>query len=84
MSDLTLDTIAKMAGVSPATVSRVLNNYPNVRESTRNRVQQIIDETGFRPNLAARSLASQKTSLLGLVIPRSIHGFFRSPARRRT
>ena len=79
MTDLTLDTIAKMAGVSRATVSRVLNDYPNVRESTRKRVQKIIDETGFQPNLAARSLASQKTKLLGLVIPRSVHGFFSDP-----
>jgi LacI family transcriptional regulator len=79
MSDLTVDAIAKMAGVSRATVSRVLNHFPNVRESTRNRVQQIIDETGFQPNLAARSLASQKTKLLGLVIPRNVHGFFTDP-----
>ncbi|MBN1669339.1 MAG: LacI family DNA-binding transcriptional regulator [Anaerolineales bacterium] len=79
MNDLTLDDIAKLAGVSKATVSRVINDYPNVRESTRRRVQQVIDETGFRPNFIAQSLVSKNTRLLGLVIPRNVHGFFSDP-----
>lgn len=79
MTNLTLDDIAKMAGVSRATVSRVINNHPNVRQKMRDRVQEIIDETGYQPNLAARSLVSQETKLIGLVIPRGIHGFFTDP-----
>jgi LacI family transcriptional regulator len=79
MSDLTLDDIAKLAGVSRATVSRVVNDHPNVSVTKREHVQQIIDETGYQPNLAARSLVSQRTKLLGLVIPRSVHGFFTDP-----
>jgi LacI family transcriptional regulator len=79
MSNLTLNDIAKIAGVSRATVSRVINNHPNVRQSVRDQVQKIIDETGYQPNLAARSLASQETKLIGLVIPRGIHGFFTDP-----
>lgn len=79
MSDLTLDDIAELAGVSKATVSRVINDYPNVRQSTRERVQKVLDETGFRPNFVAKSLASKTTKLLGLVIPRSVHGFFTDP-----
>jgi len=79
MSNLTLDDIAKMAGVSRATVSRVINDHPNVRQTLRDRVKSIIDETGYQPNLAARSLVSQETNLIGLVIPRGVHGFFTDP-----
>jgi LacI family transcriptional regulator len=79
MSNLTLDDIAKIAGVSRATVSRVVNNQPNVSDRMRQRVQKIIDETGFQPNLVARSLVSKQTKLLGLVIPSNIHGFFADP-----
>ncbi len=79
MPNLTLDDIAEMAGVSRATVSRVVNQRPNVSEKMRRRVQKVIDETGFQPNLVARSLASNQTKLLGLVIPRNIHGFFADP-----
>ncbi len=79
MSNLTLDDIAEMAGVSRATVSRVINDHPNVRPALRDRVKNIIDETGYQPNLAARSLVSQETKLIGLVIPRSVHGFFTDP-----
>jgi LacI family transcriptional regulator len=79
MTDLTLDDIAKIAEVSRATVSRVVNNHSNVSEKTRRKVQKIIDETGYQPNLAARSLVSKQTKLLGLVIPRNIHGFFSDP-----
>ncbi|MHA2428942.1 MAG: LacI family DNA-binding transcriptional regulator, partial [Candidatus Hermodarchaeia archaeon] len=79
MTDLTLDDIAQMANVSRATVSRVINNHPNVSIAMRQHVQKIIDETNFQPNLAARSLVSRQTKLLGLVIPRSIHGFFSDP-----
>jgi LacI family transcriptional regulator len=79
MPDITLDDIAQIAGVSRATVSRVINNHPNVSEKMRQRVQKIIDETGYQPNLAARSLVSKQTKMLGLVIPRNIHGFFSDP-----
>jgi LacI family transcriptional regulator len=79
MTDLTLDDIARLAGVSRATVSRVVNNLPNVSDKMRLRVQKIIDETGYQPNLAARSLVSRQTKFLGLVIPRNVHGFFSDP-----
>ena len=79
MSDYTLEDIARIAGVSRATVSRVVNNHPNVSEKMRLRVQAIIQETGYQPNLAARSLVSQRTKLIGLVIPRGVHGFFTDP-----
>ncbi|HOT90990.1 MAG TPA: LacI family DNA-binding transcriptional regulator [Anaerolineae bacterium] len=80
MSDnLTLDEIAKRAGVSRTTASRVLNNGPNVRPEVRARVQRIIDETGYRPHPVARSLASQQSHVIGLVLPRRTEVLFNDP-----
>lgn len=66
---LTLEDIGKQVGVSRATVSRVVNNYPHITPDVRERVQQAIRETGFRPNKIARSLASDRSGVIGLVIP---------------
>lgn len=79
MNDLKLEDIAKLAGVSRSTVSRVVNSNPNVGEKTRKRVEKIIESTGYHPNAAARSLASQRTSMIGLVIPRTASAFFTDP-----
>lgn len=73
---LTLEKIGALAGVSRATVSRVINHHPNIREEVRQRVLQVIADTGYQPNQAARSLASNRTGLLGLVIPRVIQALF--------
>lgn len=74
-----LEYIAKIAGVSRSTVSRVINHHPNVSASTRERVKQIIRENNFRPNLAARSLVTQQTRVLSLVIPQAIAYTFTDP-----
>lgn len=79
MVNLTLEEIARRAGVSRSTVSRVINNQPNVRTEVRNRVMQVVEQTGYHPNLAARSLASSRTNVIGLVIPRSVQHFFTDP-----
>jgi LacI family transcriptional regulator len=79
MSGLTLVDIAKKAGVSRSTVSRVINDQPNVRSEVRKRVWRVIEETGYQPNPAARSLASQRTGIIGLVIPRSVQSLFTDP-----
>ncbi|HNT76260.1 MAG TPA: LacI family DNA-binding transcriptional regulator, partial [Anaerolineae bacterium] len=76
---LTLDEIAQRAGVSRTTASRVLNNRPNVRPEVRERVQQVIEETGYSPNPVARSLAIQHTHILGLVLPRRSDTVFTDP-----
>jgi DNA-binding LacI/PurR family transcriptional regulator len=65
---LNIRDVANVAGVSHMTVSRVINNYPNVRESTRQRVLDVIEELNFRPNGAARALASQRTRRIGLMV----------------
>ena len=79
MPDLTLEDIAKQAGVSRSTVSRVVNNYPNVRDEVRQRVLQVIEDTGFHPNAAARTLASQRSWTIGLLLPNSVSFFFTDP-----
>ena len=79
MASLTLEEIARRAGVSRSTVSRVINNQPNVRDVVRDRVLQVVKETGYHPNIAARSLASQRSNVIGLVIPRSVQLFFTDP-----
>ena len=60
--------IAKLANVSRSTVSRVINNYSNVPEKTRKKVQAIIDEYGYTPNLSARSLAGKVSNIIGIFI----------------
>ena len=79
MPDLTLEDIAKQAGVSRSTVSRVINGQPYVKNEVRERVLRLIQETGFHPNLAARALASQRSWMIGLVLPRSVSSFFTDP-----
>jgi LacI family transcriptional regulator len=76
---LTLKQIGEMAGVSSATVSRVINNRPSVRSEVRERVQRIISETGYQPNAAARTLAGQRSNIVGLVIPQTAHILFTDP-----
>lgn len=66
-ANVTVNDVARKAGVSPMTVSRVVNNEDNVRESTRKKVLRAIKELGFTPNKAARSLASANPITLGLV-----------------
>jgi LacI family transcriptional regulator len=63
----TINDVARHAGVSPMTVSRVINDERNVRDTTRKRVTDAIRELGFAPNQAARSLASAQTLKIGLL-----------------
>ena len=79
MNKLTLEQIGKLAGVSRSTVSRVINKQPNVKPEVRERVMQVVVETGYHPDPAARSLASRRTGIIGLVVPRSIRFLFTDP-----
>lgn len=76
---MTLEHIAELAGVSRSTVSRVVNDDPNVNAATRERVWQIIHEHDFHPNTAARALASRRSHIIGLVIPQALHTVFSDP-----
>jgi LacI family transcriptional regulator len=64
-----LEDIAAKAGVSRSTVSRVINGHPYVSAATRSKVESIIKQEGFIPNPAARTLVTQRTQVIGIVIP---------------
>jgi LacI family transcriptional regulator len=66
---ITLADIARKAGVSKMTVSRVISGKGQIAAETRVRVMRIIDEMGYHPNLIARSLASRRSMILGVIIP---------------
>ncbi len=68
---ITINSIAKLAGVTKGTVSKILNNYPGINEKTRERVLKIITDVGYEPNSAAQTLVSRKTGNIGLIIPHS-------------
>lgn len=63
----TIDDVARAAGVSIKTVSRVLNRAPNVREATRDKVRAAAETLNYQPNLSARQLASKRTFLIGML-----------------
>lgn len=69
MKRVTIYDVAKEAGVSLATVSRVINGSNVVKEPTKERVQAAIDKLGYKPNAIAQGLALQKATVIGLVIP---------------
>ncbi|SNY20723.1 transcriptional regulator, LacI family [Orenia metallireducens] len=62
--------IAKLAGVSIATVSRVVNDKPGVRDEVREKVKEVIKEHEYKPNLIARGLSSKKSNIIGLLLPK--------------
>ena len=63
----TIYEIAKIAGVSPTTVSKVINNYPDVSDKTRAKIKKILEEENFLPNSQAQFLSTKKTWTLGIV-----------------
>ena len=64
-----LKDVARLAGVSIKTVSNVVNDYQHVSEATRSRVQEAIDQLGYRPNLTARHLRYGRSGIIGLALP---------------
>ena len=73
--------IARDLGVSVVTISKVLRNHPDVGDETRERVLARVKELDYRPNLAARSLVTGRTYLVGLVVPDLLHPFFAEIAK---
>lgn len=78
---LTIADIAREAGVSMMTVSRVINNKGSISENTRQKVQDVIDRVNYRPSGIARSLATKQTGTLGLIVPDVSNPFFAVLAR---
>lgn len=72
---LTISDIARKAGVSKTTVSRVLNHRPDVDEETRKKILKIIEEFNYSPSYTAKSLSTGKRNLIGLIVP-SLSSFF--------
>lgn len=70
MSDrkLGMRHVASLAGVSHQTVSRVINGHPNIKQETRDRVLQVIESVNYRPNSAARALASRRSNRIGVLV----------------
>ena len=78
---VTIYDVAREAGVSMATVSRVVNHNPNVKPSTRQKVEDVIKRLNYRPNAVARGLASKKTTTVGVIIPDITNLYFSSLAK---
>jgi len=76
---VTIKDVAVLANVAPSTVSRVIANSPRISEATKQKVNKAMEELGYHPNLNARSLASQSTQTIGLVMPSSGDVVFQNP-----
>lgn len=74
---VTLEDIAKKANVSPSTVSRVISNNPNISAATRKKVLKIMEQMNYQPNIIARSLASNSTKTIGVVLASRTEGALR-------
>ncbi len=72
---MNIKDVAKLAGVSITTVSRVMNNRPGVVPEVKDRIERIIRETGYRPNLLARELITKKTKTIGIILP-AMHNYY--------
>lgn len=73
---VTVEEVARQVGLSAMTVSRVLNNHPNVSDKTRKRVLETSRRLGYTPNQIAKSLVLRKTHTIGVVVPEITHSFF--------
>ena len=78
---VTIYDVAREAGDSMATVSRVVNGNKNVKENTRKKVLEVIERLDYRPNAVARGLASKRTTTVGVVIPDITNTYFAALAK---
>ena len=75
----TIKDVAKLAGVSPSTVTRVIQNSSSISEKTKETVRKAMEELHYHPNLNARSLVSSYTQVIGLVLPEDSDIFYQNP-----
>ena len=73
---VTIKDIAKELNISCSTVSRALKDFPGISPTTRKAVVALADKYNYRPNAIALSLRNQKTNIIGVVIPETVHFFF--------
>ena len=76
---VTINDVAREAGVSKATVSRVLSNNERISEETRLRVKEVIERLGYKPNVIARNLAKNQTKTIGVILPMDASVSFGNP-----
>ena len=82
MKNVTIKEVAAHAGMSITTVSRALNNNYPVSAEAREKIEKAVAELGYRPNLVARSLKSNNTGIIGLVVADISNRFFMKAARK--
>ena len=73
---MTIKDIARMSGVGVATVSRVLNDHPDVSEETRRKVMAVVSEQGFQPNNNARRLKQQTSASIAIIVKGTMNMLF--------
>ncbi|MFW5995836.1 MAG: LacI family DNA-binding transcriptional regulator [Halanaerobiaceae bacterium] len=73
---VTINDIARKANVSKSTVSKVINNYPGVKDETREKVLKVMQENNYWPNAVARSLSTSKSYIIGMFVPSHLNNFF--------
>lgn len=78
MKHITITDIAKTLGISASTVSRALSDHPDIKEETKKKVQQLANESYYKPNSIAQSLKNNRTSIIGVIVPEIKHDFFSS------
>ncbi|MGG1879918.1 LacI family DNA-binding transcriptional regulator [Paenibacillus cisolokensis] len=74
--NVTIKDVAKRAGVSPSTVSRVLSNHPRISRETSQKVRDIMEEMGYHPNMMAKSLVSKTTETICVILPKPAEELF--------
>ena len=78
MNHTTITDIAKKLKISTSTVSRALNNHPDIRPETKDQVKKLAKRLNYSPNPIARSLKTKRTNVIGVIVPEIKHDFFAS------
>lgn len=84
LSKVTIKDVARRAGVSPSTVSRVIADHPRISPNTKERVRLVMAELGYYPNAIARSLVNQTSSSIGVIRSRLTQGTLPTPSFPRS
>ncbi len=81
MARPTIKDIAKILGISPSTVSRALKDHPDISEETKRKVKEVALQINYRPNPIALKLKTQRSKIIGVIVPQIVHYFFSSIIR---
>src|SRR5690625_6477637 len=76
---VTIKDVAKMSGVSPSTVSRVITDNPKITSATKHKVRKAMKELGYYPNSSARNLVVKSTNTIGVILPASTNKTLQNP-----